>query len=85
MNGKPLHQGIHCTRVSDLQRQIAAKVSYHHSSPIMITLSGALLSTNIKITYHGSVRSPTVCLIVFGHAIPDEVMTCGRLLGRDSW
>ena len=40
---------------------------------------------NIKKTDQGSVRSPTVCLVVFAHVVPKEAMTVDVLLGRDSW
>ena len=40
---------------------------------------------NIKKTDQGSVRSPTVCLVVFAYVVPDKAMTVDVLLGRDSW
>ena len=40
---------------------------------------------NINKTDQGSVRSPTVCLVVFAHVVPEEAMTVDVLFGRDSW
>ena len=40
---------------------------------------------NIKQTDQGSVRSPTVFLVVFAQVVTEKAMTVDVLLGRDSW
>ena len=72
----------------DGRTEIAPKTwGVFHGVPL-ITSSYVLLNIHmetIKKTDQGSVRSPTVCLVVFGHVVRDEAMKVDALLGRDSW
>ena len=72
----------------DGRTEIAPKTWVGFHGVPLITSSYVRLNIqleNIKKTDQGSVRSPTVCLVVFAHVVPEEAMTVDVFLGRDSW